>query len=52
VGALTLNAAQSAVFNGAQIVVVNIVEPDDPWRGIKSTDEIRNIAVEFLKAVK
>jgi len=51
-GGVDLNGAHSAVFNGADIVVVNIVEPDDPWRGIKSTDEIRNIAIEFLKAVK
>jgi len=51
-GGVDFNAAQSAVFNGAQIVVVNIVEPSDPWKGIKSTDEIRNIAVEFLKAVE
>jgi 3-keto-L-gulonate-6-phosphate decarboxylase len=51
-GGVDLKAAQSAVFNGAQIVVVNIVEPDDPWKGIKSTDEIRKIATEFLKAVK
>jgi len=51
-GGVDLNAAHSAVFNGAQIVVVNIVEPDDPWKGIKSTDEVRNIAIDFLKAVK
>jgi len=51
-GGVDLREAQSAVFNGADIVVVNIVQPDDPWRGIKSTDEVRNIAIEFLKAVK
>lgn len=51
-GGVDLREAQTAIFNGADIVVVNIVQPDDPWRGIKSTDEVRNIAIEFLKAVK
>ncbi|MEM3555404.1 MAG: hypothetical protein QXF56_01660 [Candidatus Micrarchaeia archaeon] len=51
-GGVDLREAQSAVFNGADIVVVNVVEPDDPWKGIKSTEEVRKIAVEFLKAVE
>jgi len=51
-GGVDLREAESAVFNGADIVVVNVVEPTDPWKGIKSTDEVRRIATEFLKAVQ
>lgn len=51
-GGVDLREAQSAVFNGADIVVVNIVQPDDPWKGIESTDQIKEIAVDFLKAVE
>jgi len=51
-GGVDLNEARSAVFNGANIVVVNIVTPEDPWVGIKTTEEISKLAVKFLETIK
>lgn len=50
-GGVHLKEAQSASFNGADIVVVNVVSPSDPWKGIKSTDTMDKMAVEFLKSI-
>lgn len=50
-GGVHLKEAQSASFNGADIVVVNVVSPSDPWKGIKSTDAMEKMAIEFLKSI-
>ncbi|MBI5133559.1 MAG: hypothetical protein HZA83_02495, partial [Thaumarchaeota archaeon] len=50
-GGVHLKEAQSASFNGADIVVVNVVAPSDPWKGIKSTDVMEQMAAEFLKSI-
>lgn len=50
-GGVDLKEARSAVFNGANIVVANIVKPGDPWVGIKTTDEIKTIAEKFLETI-
>jgi len=34
-GGIDLREARSAIFNGADIVVANIVSPEDPWTGIR-----------------
>ncbi len=50
-GGIDLRQAQSASFNGANIVTVNIVSPDDPFEGICSDDAIEKLAVDFLNGI-
>lgn len=51
-GGIDLKETRSAVFNGANIVVANIVSPDDPWVGISSEDDVKKVAKEFLESMK
>jgi bifunctional enzyme Fae/Hps len=51
-GGVDLREARSAIFNGANIVVVNIVGDGDPWTGIKSADNVAKAAEEFLKTIE
>ncbi|MQC26581.1 MAG: hypothetical protein DWG76_03915 [Chloroflexi bacterium] len=51
-GGVDLKEARSAIFNGANIVVVNLVRPGDPWRGISTTDDIHAIASTFLETIE
>ncbi|MBI5553741.1 MAG: hypothetical protein HY917_03290 [Candidatus Diapherotrites archaeon] len=51
-GGMYLKEAQSAVFNGANVVVINVVNPDDPWTGIKSNERIAEIARKFLESIE
>lgn len=50
-GGVDLREARSAIFNGANIVVANIVRPGDGWTGIKTTDDITEIARKFLETI-
>ena len=50
-GGVDLREARSAIFNGANIVVVNIVHPDDGWTGIKMTEDISAISHQFLETI-
>ncbi len=50
-GGVDLREARSAIFNGASIVVVNIVQPGDTWTGINTTEDITAIAHEFLETI-
>ncbi len=50
-GGVDLREARSAIFNGANIVVANIVRPNDGWTGIKTTDNITEIASKFLETI-
>lgn len=50
-GGVGLREARSAIFNGANIVVANIVHPDDGWTGIKTTDNITEITRKFLETI-
>ncbi len=50
-GGVDLREARSAIFNGANIVVANIVRPGDGWTGIKTTDDITNISSKFLETI-
>jgi 3-keto-L-gulonate-6-phosphate decarboxylase len=50
-GGVDLWEARSAIFNGANIVVANIVNPADGWTGIKTTDDITAIAQKFLETI-
>jgi len=51
-GGIDLREARSAIFNGANIVVANIVSPDDPWTGISAQADVSAIANEFLKTIE
>ncbi len=51
-GGVDLREARSAIFNGANIVVVNIVAPEDPWTGIGSDENVAEISREFLKTIE
>lgn len=50
-GGVDLREARSAIFNGANIVVVNIVHPQDGWAGIQTTEDITQISREFLETI-
>lgn len=51
-GGVDLREARSAIFNGASIVVVNIVDENDPWTGIRSDCDVAEIAEEFLRTIE
>lgn len=51
-GGVDLKEARSAIFNGASIVVVNIVPPDAPWQGIRSNQDVGKIALSFLQTIE
>ncbi len=50
-GGVDLREARSAIFNGANIVVANIVHPDDGWTGIQTTEDLNQIARQFLETI-
>jgi bifunctional enzyme Fae/Hps len=50
-GGIDKKELQSAIFNNADIVVVNIVPPDKSWKGIVFNDEFKSTLNEFLKFV-
>ena len=51
-GGVDLKEARSAIFNGANIVVANIVSTEDPWTGIQSDEDVVAIAEQFLKTIE
>jgi len=51
-GGVDLKEARSAIFNGADIVVVNIVTSMDPWTGIRADENVSEIAKQFLKTIE
>jgi bifunctional enzyme Fae/Hps len=50
-GGVDLKEARSAIFNGANIVVVNLVRPGDGWNGIPFTADIRAVSQRFLETI-
>ncbi|MGD1991972.1 MAG: hypothetical protein PVI59_02155 [Anaerolineae bacterium] len=50
-GGVDLKEARSAIFNGANIVVVNLVRPGDPWTGISTESDVGAMAREFLTTI-
>lgn len=50
-GGVDLREARSAIFNGANIVVANVVRPNDGWTGISTDENITEIAHEFLETI-
>ncbi len=51
-GGVDLREARSAIFNGASIVVVNLVRPGDPWEGIRTDSDIGAMAQQFLATIE
>jgi bifunctional enzyme Fae/Hps len=51
-GGVGIKEARSAIFNGANIVVANLVHPSDPWKGISTTSNVADIAREFLTNIE
>lgn len=51
-GGVDLREARSAIFNGANIVVVNIVTKEDQWTGVRSDEDVAEIAKQFLATIE
>jgi len=51
-GGVDLREARSAIFNGASIVVVNVVSPGKPWNGIPADGDVGTIARSFLATIE
>ncbi len=51
-GGVDLKEARSAIFNGANIVVVNVVRPGDPWTGISTESDVAAMAQQFLATIE
>ncbi|MGB3906296.1 MAG: orotidine 5'-phosphate decarboxylase / HUMPS family protein [Anaerolineae bacterium] len=51
-GGVDLKEARSAIFNGANIVVANLVRPGDPWRGISTETDVAQMARQFLATIE
>ncbi len=51
-GGVDLKEARSAIFNGANIVVANLVRPGDPWAGIRTDTDVGQMARQFLTTIE
>ncbi|MGB2964556.1 MAG: orotidine 5'-phosphate decarboxylase / HUMPS family protein [Anaerolineales bacterium] len=51
-GGVGIKEARSAIFNGANIVVANLVHPSDPWTGITTSSDVAAMAREFLTTIE
>jgi bifunctional enzyme Fae/Hps len=51
-GGVDIKEARSAIFNGANIVVVNLVRPGDPWEGIRTDTDVGTMARQFLEMIE
>jgi 3-keto-L-gulonate-6-phosphate decarboxylase len=51
-GGVGIKEARSAIFNGANIVVANLVHPSDPWKGISTESDVAAMAREFLTTIE
>jgi bifunctional enzyme Fae/Hps len=51
-GGVGIKEARSAIFNGANIVVANLVHPSDPWKGISTDTDVPAMAREFLATIE
>ena len=50
-GGVNLREARSAIFNGANIVVVNLVQPGDEWEGISTSGDVNHEVQQYLKEI-
>ena len=51
-GGVDVKEARSAIFNGANIVVANLVRPGDPWTGIPTDSDVGAMAQQFLATIE
>jgi bifunctional enzyme Fae/Hps len=51
-GGVDLREARSAIFNGANIVVVNIISPGKPWEGIPADADVGAMSRQFLHTIE
>ena len=51
-GGVGLKEARSAIFNGANIVVANLVSPGHNWAGIPTTTNVAEMAQKFLETIE
>jgi len=51
-GGVGVDQARSAIFNGANIVVANLVHPSDPWVGISLDGDVAAMAQKFLETIE
>lgn len=51
-GGVDLREASSAIFNGANIVVANMVSPGDPWVGIPENADVPRFVQSFLETIE
>lgn len=51
-GGVGIKEARSAIFNGANIVVANLVHPNDPWKGISTDTNVAVMARDFLSTIE
>ncbi len=50
-GGVDIKEARSAIFNGANIVVANLVRPQDNWTGISTASGVKAAAINFLETI-
>ncbi|OQA12957.1 MAG: bifunctional hexulose-6-phosphate synthase/ribonuclease regulator [Chloroflexi bacterium ADurb.Bin360] len=50
-GGIDLKESRSAVFNGAGLVVVNLVQPGDIWAGIPTNGDVPRVVEQYLAAL-
>jgi 3-keto-L-gulonate-6-phosphate decarboxylase len=50
-GGVDIKEARSAIFNGANIVVANLVHPQDNWTGISTASGVKTAAINFLETI-
>jgi len=50
-GGVDIKESRSAIFNGANIVVANLVNPGDGWVGISTGSEVSKSAQNFLNTI-
>lgn len=51
-GGVDLHEARSAIFNGANIIVANIVPHDSVWTGISMDEDVAESAQKFLATIE
>lgn len=51
-GGVGIKEARSAIFNGANIVVANLVRPEDGWKGISLDSDVAAMTREFLSTIE
>jgi bifunctional enzyme Fae/Hps len=51
-GGVDLKEARGAIFNGANIVVANLVSEGKTWAGIKESEDVEEMAQKFLDTIE